>query len=142
MEERLDRRWWWWLLGGEERPLGRWGCEMTGLLALTPALLTSCDRGRGASVGSDGRPSVFLPLFSLKLRESPGRPASLIGELAEARSGFLGVTSLALAERRNSVRPAGFRTGGFRTSAWPAWLCPAAGLGMDGLKETASMLID
>ncbi len=69
-------------------------------------------------MGSDGRPDVFFPLFSLKLRESPGRPVSLIGELAEARSCFLGVASLALAERRKSARPAGFSVGGPRLSIW------------------------
>lgn len=106
MDVKLDSRECCWLFRGDVLPLGREGWLIIGRLAPTPALLTSCDcgRGAGARVGSAGRLDCFFPLFSLKLRERPGRPTDLIGELARARSGLLEGTVLVLDERRSSPR--------------------------------------
>jgi hypothetical protein len=67
----------------------------------------------------------------------------LIGELAEARSCFLGVASFALAVRRSSARPVALDEGGRpRLSIWLSWFTAifVFNPGMPWWKEAAASM--
>ena len=123
MDVRLGSRWWL-LFNGDNLPLDLLGCEKTGRPMPKPAPLDSggCARGAGARAGKIVRLPGLLPLFSLRLLPSPGRPMGLIGELARTLSFFRGSISLSLAERRSSPRDGTFATDAPWIPDWEPWV--------------------